>query len=352
MYKFLIRPLLFCFNAETAHNITFAMLSALRHIPFARKAVRAICSPEIKGISRTVFGLTFKNPVGLAGGLDKNGEHYNVLSDFGFSFIEIGSLTPEPQAGNPKPRLFRVIQDRAIINRMGINNKGVRNAVAYLKRYGKETIVAANISKNAVTPNEDAARDYEKAFVAMYEHVDMFVINVSCPNVTGLTNLQDVSFLSGITDRLISIRSSMDKYRPILIKLSPDVEYQQVDNILEYAMKAGIDGVVAGNTTRSREGLTVGKDRIALIGNGGMSGAPLYSKNLALVRHISQKTEGRLPIIGVGGIMSPGQAKEMLDAGASLIEIYSGFIYEGPGLVKRINRHLGRLATGNNITEN
>ena len=351
MYKFLIRPLLFCFNAETAHNITFAMLSALRHIPFARKAVRAICSPEIKGISRTVFGLTFKNPVGLAGGLDKNGEHYNVLSDFGFSFIEIGSLTPEPQAGNPKPRLFRVIQDRAIINRMGINNKGVQNAVAYLKRYGKETIVAANISKNAVTPNEDAARDYEKAFVAMYENVDMFVINVSCPNVTGLTNLQDVSFLSGITDRLISIRSSMDKYRPILIKLSPDVEYQQVDNILEYAMKAGIDGVVAGNTTRSREGLTIGKDRIAHIGNGGMSGAPLYNKNLALVRHISQKTEGRLPIIGVGGIMSPGQAKEMLDAGASLIEIYSGFIYEGPGLVRRINRYLGRLATGN-ITEN
>lgn len=343
MYKFLIRPVFFRFNPETAHNLTMSMLGIIRHIPFARKIVRAIYGTDCRRLSREVFGLRFKNPVGLAGGLDKNGEHYNELSDFGFSFIEIGSLTPEPQDGNPKPRLFRVVQDRAIINRMGINNKGVIHAIGNLKRHRPETIVAANISKNAWCSNEDAGQDYQKAFDALYDYVDMFVINVSCPNVTGLTSLQDVSFLSGITDRLIAGRRTRKKSRPILIKLSPDISFAQVDSILEYAIEAGIDGVVAGNTTRSRDGLSISADAIERIGNGGMSGAPLYSRNLALVRHIHEKAGDRLPIIGVGGIMSAEQAEEMLDAGASLIEIYSGFIYEGPGLVKSINRYLANM---------
>lgn len=340
MYKFLIRPVLFRFNAETAHNLTMSMLSVIRAVPGARHIVRAIFRTKSQTLPREVFGLRFKNPVGLAGGLDKNGEHYNELSDFGFGFIEIGSLTPEPQDGNPKPRLFRVIRDRAIINRMGINNKGVENAVAHLRRYRPDTVIAANISKNAVSSNEDAGQDFEKAFAAMYDHVDMFVVNVSCPNVTGLTNLQDVSFLSDITDRLLRYRSGKPVYRPILIKLSPDIDYAQVDNILGYAIKAGIDGVVAGNTTRSRDGLTISKEEIDRIGNGGMSGAPLYKKSLALVRHIRETAGDRLPVIGVGGIMSGEQAAEMMRAGASLVEIYSGFIYEGPGLVRRINNHL------------
>lgn len=340
MYKHIIRPILFSFNAETAHSLTFSMLTVLRNIPFARNVIRAMFQTDCSSLSKEVFGLKFKSPVGLAGGLDKNGDHYNELADFGFGFIEIGSLTPEPQDGNPKPRLFRVIRDRAIINRMGINNKGVQHAIANLKKRRPETIIAANISKNAKCSNEDAGKDYEKAFTAMYDHVDMFVVNVSCPNVTGLTNLQDVTFLSGITDRLLEERARRKEYRPILIKLSPDIEFSQVDSIIDYAMKAGIDGVVAGNTTRSREGLTISREEIEKIGNGGMSGAPLYKKNLALVRHISEKTAGKMPIVGVGGIMSPEQAAEMLDAGASLIEICSGFIYEGPGLVKRINRHL------------
>lgn len=340
MYKSLIRPVLFRFNAETAHNLTFAMLSVLRSIPFARKTVRALFRTDESGLEKELFGLRFRNPVGLAGGLDKNGEHYNELSDFGFSFIEIGSLTPEPQPGNPKPRLFRVIQDKAIINRMGINNKGVSHAVRNIRRHKPETIIAANISKNASCSNENAAEDYAKAFRTMYDHVDMFVVNVSCPNVTGLTNLQDVGFLSGITDTLLEERKRHQVYRPILIKLSPDISFAQVDSILDYAISAGIDGVVAGNTTRSREGLTIPEDKISAIGNGGLSGAPLYRKNLALVKHISAKTDGRFPIIGVGGIMSPEQAEEVLSAGASLIEIYSGFIYEGPGLVKRILKHL------------
>lgn len=347
MYKHIIRPILFSFNAETAHSLTFSMLTVLRNIPFARNVIRAMFRTDCSSLSKEVFGLKFKSPVGLAGGLDKNGDHYNELADFGFGFIEIGSLTPEPQDGNPKPRLFRVIRDRAIINRMGINNKGVQHAIANLKKRRPETIIAANISKNAKCSNEDAGKDYEKAFTAMYDHVDMFVVNVSCPNVTGLTNLQDVTFLSGITDRLLEERARRKEYRPILIKLSPDIEFSQVDSIIDYAMKAGIDGVVAGNTTRSREGLTISREEIEKIGNGGMSGAPLYKKNLALVRHISEKTAGKMPIVGVGGIMSPEQAAEMLDAGASLIEICSGFIYEGPGLVKRINRHLAaRTGTG------
>lgn len=340
MYKSIIRPVLFKFNAETAHNLTFSVLSVLRCIPFGRKTVRAIFRTDESGLEKEVFGLKFRNPVGLAGGLDKNGEHYNELSDFGFSFIEIGSLTPEPQPGNPKPRLFRVIQDRAIINRMGINNKGVRHAVENIRRHKPETIIAANISKNASCSNDNAAEDYAKAFRAMYDYVDMFVVNVSCPNVTGLTNLQDVGFLSGITCTILEERKRHQTYRPILIKLSPDISFAQVDSIIDYAMAAGIDGVVAGNTTRSREGLTIPEDKIQAIGNGGLSGAPLYRKNLALVKHISEKTGGKFPIIGVGGIMSPDQAEEVLSAGASLIEIYSGFIYEGPGLVKRILKHL------------
>ena len=348
MYKHLIRPILFRFNAETAHNLTFSALNVLKHIPFSGNVTRMMFQKDTSELTREIFGLTFKNPVGLAGGLDKNGEHYNDMANFGFGFVEIGSLTPEPQDGNPKPRLFRVIQDRAIINRMGINNKGVKNAVEHLKKERPEVIVAANISKNTSSINEEAAKDYERAFALLYDFVDMFVINVSCPNVTGLSQLQDVSFLSDIIDKLLNLRMYFDQYRPILIKVSPDIPQQQLDEIIEYVLMSGIDGVVAGNTTRTRDGLTVSQERINEIGNGGMSGAPLYKKNLALVKYIHEKTGGNLPIIGVGGIMSPEQAKEMLDAGASLIEIYSGFIYEGPGIVKRILKYLQSSVRKNN----
>ena len=345
MYKHLIRPILFRFNAETAHNITFGALSVLKRIPLAKQVTRLMFCKSAPELSKEVFGRVFPNPVGLAGGLDKNGEHYNDLANFGFGFIEIGSLTPEPQDGNPKPRLFRVVKDRAIINRMGINNKGVKNAIEHLKRERPEVIVAANISKNTSSMNEDAAKDYESAFALLYDFVDMFVINLSCPNVVGLAKLQDVSFLSEIVDKLLSLRMYFDEYRPILVKVSPDIPQQQLDEIIEYVMMSGVDGIVAGNTTRSRDGLTISQGRIDAIGNGGMSGAPLFRKNLNLVKYIHDKTGGNLPVIGVGGIMSPEQAKEMLDAGASLIEIYSGFIYEGPGLVKRILKYLQKTRT-------
>ena len=296
--------------------------------------------------------MTFPNPVGLAGGLDKNGEHYNDLANFGFGFVEIGSLTPKPQDGNPKPRCFRVPSDKAIINRFGINNKGVKNAVEHIKKEHPKVIVAANISKNTSSINDEAAKDYEEAFGLLYDFVDMFVVNVSCPNVVGLTSLQDISFLSDIVDRLLNLRLYYDTYRPILLKVSPDLSTKQLDDITDYCLRSGIDGIVAGNTTRSREGLSIDPEKIEKIGNGGLSGAPLHKKNVELVRHISQRSEGKLPIIGVGGIMSGADAKEMLDAGASLVEIYSGFIYEGPGLIKKIIKHLEKEQIANEtVTE-
>ena len=339
MYKHLLKPILFCFNPETAHNLTFSGLAFLRHVPFARSIIRAIYKRDYPKLEKEVFGIRFPNPVGLAGGLDKNGEFYNDMANFGFGFVEIGSLTPKPQDGNARPRCWRVPGDKALINRFGINNKGVRNAVEHLKKERPEVIVAANISKNTSSINEEAAKDYETSFGLLYDFVDMFVINISCPNVVGLTSLQDISFLSEIVDKLLALRMYYDEYRPILLKVSPDLSHQQLDEIIDYSLRSGIDGIVAGNTTRSRDGLTsISQEKIEEIGNGGMSGAPVHQKNLDLVKYIHSRSDGKLPIIGVGGIMSPEQAKAMLDAGASLIEIYSGFIYEGPSLIKKINK--------------
>ena len=341
MYRQLIRPILFKFPPETAHNLTFKGLGFLRRIPFAGKLLKLIYRHNAPSLSRNVFGINFPSPVGLAAGLDKNGEFYNELSWFGFSFIEIGSLTPEAQPGNPKPRLFRLPQDNAIINRMGINNKGVQNAIRHIQKDAPKVILSASIAKNSTSASEeDIIADYKKAFSYLYDFVDMFTINVSCPNVHGLQNLQDVSYLSDILDPLLDLRICYDVYKPILVKVSPDIPSEELDEILKYCMQSGIDGIVAGNTTRSRDGLRTSKEKIERIGNGGLSGAPLYEKSLAMVKHIHQFTSGRLPVVGVGGIMSPEQAKEMLDAGASLIEIYTGFIYEGPSIVKKINKYL------------
>ena len=345
MYKHILKPILFRFNPETAHNILFSLLSFLRYIPFAQSVIRAIYQKDSPSLEKEVFGITFPNPVGLAGGLDKNGEYYNDMANFGFGFVEIGSLTPKPQDGNPKPRCWRVPGDKALINRFGINNKGVKNAVEHLKKVRPEVIVAANISKNTSSINEEAAKDYETSFGLLYDFVDMFVINISCPNVVGLTSLQDINFLSDIVDRLLDLRMYYDEYRPILLKVSPDLSHQQLDEIIDYSLRSGIDGIVAGNTTRSRDGLnSISAEKIEEIGNGGLSGAPVHKKNLELVRYINEKSEGRLPIIGVGGIMSPEDAQAMLDAGASLVEIYSGFVYEGPELIKKIIKHLENKA--------
>lgn len=342
MYKTLIRPVLFKFNPEVAHNLTLNGLKVLRRIPFARNIVRLIYKREHPNLEREVFGIKFPNPVGLAGGLDKNGEVYNELSDFGFGFVEIGSLTAKPQPGNPKPRLFRVVKDKAIINRMGINNHGVTQAIRNINSNHPRVIIAGNIAPNSSSQGEQVTEDYKTAFSLLYDFVDMFVINISCPNVVGLTSLQEVSSLSDIMDNLLNMRTGFDAYKPILLKLSPDLTHSQIDEILDYALVSGIDGIVAGNTTRSRDGLTIPEEKIKEIGNGGMSGAPVHQKNLEMVRYIYGKIGNKLPIIGVGGIMTPEQAKEMLDAGASLIEIYTGFIYEGPAFVEKILRYIDK----------
>lgn len=343
MYKYLIRPLLFRFKPETAHKLIFSLLGLLEHIPFGRKITKLLYKKESPLLKKEFFGYTFKNPVGLAAGLDKNGTHYNQLSDFGFSFIEIGSLTPEPQPGNPTPRLFRLPNDRAIINRMGINNLGIKHAIKHIQHNKPNCILSASIAKNTTSETEEEIiRDYETAFSLMYDFVDMFAINISCPNVEDLDSLQDISKLSEVIDNLLELRLCYEEYKPILLKLSPDIKEVQLDQILHYSMMSGIDGIIAGNTTRTRDGLTASKEDIESIGNGGLSGAPLFEKSLKLVKSINEKTKGRLPIIGVGGIMGPNEAKQMLDAGASLIQIYTGFIYEGPSIVKKINTALSK----------
>lgn len=341
MYKQLIRPILFKLSPERAHNITLRMLGVARKIPLLGKALRLFFKYDNPSLRRNLFGLEFPNPVGLAAGIDKNGDHYNELAWFGFSFIEIGSLTPEPQDGNPRPRLFRLPQDRALINRMGINNKGMLHAINRIKSDPPRTIICASIAKNSSSASEaDIVNDYKKAFSYLYDFVDMFTINVSCPNVEGLQHLQDVSYLSDLVDPLLDLRVCYDTYKPLLVKVSPDIPHEELDEILNYCLISGIDGIVAGNTTTSREGLTTPHEKVEKIGNGGLSGAPLFERSLALVRYIHDKTEGRLPVIGVGGIMNADQATQMLQAGASLIEICTGFVYEGPSAVKNILKKL------------
>ena len=341
MYKQLIRPILFKLSPERAHNITLRMLGVARRIPLLGKALRLFFKYDDPSLRRNLFGLEFPNPVGLAAGIDKNGDHYNELAWFGFSFIEIGSLTPEPQDGNPRPRLFRLPQDRALINRMGINNKGMLHAINRIKSDPPRTIICASIAKNSSSASEaDIVNDYKKAFSYLYDFVDMFTINVSCPNVEGLQHLQDVSYLSDLVDPLLDLRVCYDTYKPLLVKVSPDIPHEELDEILNYCLISGIDGIVAGNTTTSREGLTTPREKVEKFGNGGLSGAPLFERSLALVRYIHDKTEGRLPVIGVGGIMNADQATQMLQAGASLIEICTGFIYEGPSAVKNILKNL------------
>ncbi len=341
MYKWLIRPILFRFSAERAHNMTIKALRLVKRVPLLPALAKLFFRCKSPSLKRRVFGIDFKNPVGLAAGIDKSAECYNEFGWFGFSFIEIGSLTPEPQSGNPKPRLFRLPQDKALINRMGINNKGVDYAISRIKNAPPETILCASIAKNSTSVSEsDIIADYTKAFSRLYDFVDMFTVNVSCPNVEGLQNLQDVSYLSDVVDPLLDLRICYDTYKPLLVKVSPDIQKEELDAILKYCMLSGVDGIVAGNTTTSRDGLTTNPARIEKIGKGGLSGAPLFEKSLGLVKYIHEKTAGRLPIVGVGGIMTPSQAKMMLDAGASLIEICTGFIYEGPSAVKHILKKL------------
>ena len=339
LYRLLIRPLLFLFSAENAHKIALGALKVARYIPGARFFIRLKYKRRSKSLKKELFGINFPNPVGFAAGFDKNGEYYNDLANFGFGFVEIGSLTPQPQDGNPSPRLWRLPKDRALINHMGINNNGVRYALQNLRKNNPNIVIGANIAKNTATENELAYKDYSRSLALLYDFVDFFVLNVSCPNVDGLQNLQSDGMLQQIIDSVNEVRRYSEYSRPVLLKVSPDLDQSHLDKIIHLCLINGIEGVVATNTTHSREALKTPTKAMEGM-EGGLSGAPLFEKSLATVKYIHESSRGRLPIIAAGGIMTPAQAQQMLDAGASLVEVYTGFIYNGPGFAKQIVRHL------------
>ena len=338
VYKALIRPLLFCFDPERVHYFSLWSLELLLKIPLVRSMAQKTFTISDKKLERNLFGLTFKNPVGLAAGFDKNGKNIQTLTALGFGFIEVGTITPKAQPGNPKKRLFRLIDDEGIINRMGINNDGAHACAERLKKTKKEIIIGGNIGKNTETKNEDASSDYIENFNVLHEYVDYFVLNVSCPNVSNFTKLQDVAFLETLIPKLKEINSEKTKPKPILIKISPDLSTDQLDETIKLVLDQNLDGIIATNTTTNREKLKTSSSKLKKIGNGGLSGMPLADKSTEIIRYISEKTNKKIPIIGVGGIMNENDAIEKLDAGASLIQLYTGFIYSGPYLIKKINK--------------
>ncbi|MCW5517544.1 quinone-dependent dihydroorotate dehydrogenase [Muriicola sp. Z0-33] len=339
MYKSLIRPLFFLIDPEIVHHLSFKLIKFFSKIGFA-PLFRSMYALEDKRLEREVFGLKFKNPVGLAAGFDKDAKLYNELSHFGFGFIEIGTVTPKPQAGNPKKRLFRLKPDKAIINRMGFNNGGVYDAVERLKKDHK-VLIGGNIGKNKLTPNERATKDYLICFDALFEHVDYFVVNVSSPNTPGLRELQDKEPLAALLSQLkVENRKQAQKLntkeKPILLKIAPDLSNSQLLDIIWIVNQTAIDGVIATNTTIERDNLK--SNALLTEEKGGLSGQPLAKKSTEVIRFLAERSNKSFPIIGVGGIHSAEDALEKLAAGADLVQLWTGFVYEGPGLIKRINK--------------
>lgn len=338
MYKSLVRPLLFRVDAEKIHHLVFRFLKLNSAIPVVKPLLKSIFVYNHPSLRKELFGIQFDNPVGLAAGFDKDAKLIDELASLGFGFVEIGTLTPKAQPGNDKPRLFRLPKDKALINRMGFNNEGVQAAVERLKKRKSKVIVGGNIGKNKVTPNEDALSDYVKCFDALYNWVDYFVINVSSPNTPGLRELQEKEPLRQLLQTIVDLSRSKEKYKPVLLKIAPDLTESQLQDIVDILRETKADGVIATNTTISREGLTTDASTIASIGNGGLSGQPLTQRSTEVVRFLRQNLGPAFPIIAAGGIMTPHDALEKLKAGADLIQLYTGFIYEGPSLVKRINK--------------
>ena len=338
MYK-LIRSIFFLFDAENVHYKAMSLLGITLKIPLASYLFKKSFVIENPKLEKELFGLTFKNPVGLAAGFDKNATFFNNLFYCGFGFIEVGTLTPVGQPGNDKPRLFRLKKDNAIINRMGFNNDGVEIAVAQLKkRKHKGLIIGGNIGKNKLTPNESAVEDYLKAFNSLFDYVDYFVVNVSSPNTPNLRDLQEKEPLTNLLLKLQERNNSLPKRKPILLKIAPDLSDSQLDDIIDIVAITKIDGVIATNTTIDRSNLITPTEELEQVGAGGLSGIPLKNRSTEVIRYLSVKSNKAFPIIGVGGIHNEADALEKLEAGADLLQLYTGFIYEGPGLVKRINK--------------
>lgn len=338
MYKLLLRPIFFLFDPEKIHYFTFSLIRFSSKIPGVSAIFRGLYQVNDARLERNLFGLTFKNPVGLAAGFDKNAVLFNELADFGFGFIEIGTVTPKGQAGNPKKRLFRLKDDQGIINRMGFNNEGMEVAVEQLKKNKGKLIIGGNIGKNTDTKPEGYTKDYLECFNALHNYVDYFVLNVSCPNVGSHAKLNDKDYLLELISTVQKANKTFDKQKPILLKIAPDLNDIQLDEIVDLVLETKLDGVIASNTSTDRSGLKASKEMLENIGNGGLSGQPIKEKSTKVIKYLSDKSNKAFPIIGVGGIHSATDALDKIEAGADLVQIYTGFIYEGPSLIKKINK--------------
>ncbi|HMO31714.1 MAG TPA: quinone-dependent dihydroorotate dehydrogenase [Lacibacter sp.] len=341
MYQ-LLRFLFFRLDAEKAHYLAMNGFRWMTQVPALRLMLKKIFTPPAVA-PVNVWGLSFKNPIGLGAGFDKNASYLRELELLGFGFVEIGTVTPLPQAGNDKPRLFRLPQDRALINRMGFNNDGVEVIARRLADWrssptGKisRMVIGGNIGKNKITPNEEAWKDYEKCFLALYPHVDYFVVNVSSPNTPGLRELQEKEALRTILTHLQTLRSREAVQKPILLKIAPDLSDEQLNDVADLAMEIQLNGLVATNTTIARSGLQTEKTTVEAIGPGGLSGQPLRARSTEVIARLREQTNGALPIMGSGGIFTAADATEKLEAGAVLVQVWTGFIYEGPAIVKKI----------------
>jgi dihydroorotate dehydrogenase len=342
MYKSLIRPLFFSIDAEKIHYQVFSLLRKSAAIPGVKSLLRLQYTYQAPVLEKELFGIRFANPVGLAAGFDKDAKLIDELSCLGFGFIEIGTLTPKAQPGNEKPRLFRLPKDQALVNRMGFNNGGVYDAVERLKKRNSKIIVGGNIGKNKVTPNENALDDYGYCVDALHAYVDYFVVNVSSPNTPGLRELQEKEPLQKLLVYVKQLASEKPVSKPVLLKIAPDLTSGQLDDIIEILKTSGVDGVIATNTTISRSGLETPASEVEAIGAGGLSGKPLTQQATKVIRYLRENLGPDYPIIGVGGIMTPQDALDKLEAGADLVQIYTGFIYEGPGFAKAINKAIAR----------
>ncbi len=351
MYKLLIRPILFLFDPEKVHHFTFSFLKFSFKIPFVKSLVKRLYTVEHPSLERNLFGLKFKNPVGLGAGFDKNAVLIEELESFGFGFIEIGTVTPKPQVGNPKKRLFRLLDDKGIINRMGFNNEGVEVITKRLRERKSPIIIGGNIGKMTNSHSDQYTADYLICFKELHPYVDYFVLNVSCPNVGSMAKLQDKDYLIELISAVQSENTKLSHKgshtepvevhsKPILLKIAPDLNEVQLQEIIDIVAETKIDGVIASNTSTDRAGLKASKEQLSKIGNGGLSGLPVKDKSTAVIRFLSEKSNKAFPIIGIGGIHSAEDALEKMKAGADLVQVFTGFIYEGPSLVKKINKAL------------
>ena len=339
----LLRSLLFLLPAESAHHFTLGMLKIACKIPFGKSALRALFDSENPSSQKELFGLQFKNSVGLAAGFDKNAKYIDELACLGFGFIEIGTVTPIAQEGNPLPRLFRLPKDKAIINRLGFNNDGLDAVIERLKKRKSTIIVGGNIGKNKLTPNDKAVDDYVICFKKLFDYVDYFVVNVSSPNTPNLRALQEKDKLFEILNTLQELNRKKSKPKPILLKIAPDLNRAELDDVLSVVLESQIAGLISSNTTIDRGGLLTTDAEIEKIGNGGLSGLPVMQKSNEVLAYLQQNNSTGIPIIAVGGISKAGDAVEKINLGAEMVQVYTGFIYEGPGLIKAINKALLKL---------